>query len=81
MGVQLMLWDTRRWVLKSCECFGYVFKHGVVDSAACVVPVNVHAQVPLTFPFQFAFVMFIEDGGTVLGMFMLNILDAKIVHT
>ncbi len=76
-----MLWDTRRLVLKSPECFGYVFKHGDVDSAACVVPINVHAQVPLTFPFLFAFVMFIEDGGKVLGMFTPNLLDAKIVHT
>ena len=81
VGVWLMLRDTRRWVLKSRECFGYVFKHGDVDSAACVVPVNVHAQVSLTFPFQFALVMFIEDGGKVLGMFSPNIFDAKIVHT
>ncbi len=76
-----MLRDTRRWLLKLRECFRYVFKHGDVVSAACVVPVNVHAQVPLTFPFQFAFVMFIADGGKVLGMFAPNILDAKIVHT
>jgi hypothetical protein len=71
----------QRWVLKSRECFEYVFKHGDVDSAACVVPVNAHAQVPLNFPFQFTFVMFIEDGGKVLSMFLPNILDAKIVHT
>ena len=67
--------------MKLRECFGYVFKHGDMDSATCVVPVNVHAQVSLTFPFQFAFVMFIEDRGKVLGMFLPNILDAKIVHT
>ena len=71
VGVRLMLWDMRRWVLKSCESVGYVFKHGDVDSEACVVLVKVHAQVLLTFPFQFAFVMFVEDGGKLLSMFTL----------
>ncbi len=74
MGVRLMLRDTQRWVLKLRQCFGYIFKHGDVDSTACVVPVNVHAQVPLTSPFQFAFVIFIEDGGKVLSMFSPNMM-------
>ena len=78
--VWLMLWDTWRWVLKTSECFRDIFKHGDADSSTCVVPVNVHAQVLLTIPIQFAFVVFIEDRDKVFGMFGSNILDAKVVH-
>ncbi len=68
-------------MLKTCECFGYIVEHGDVDSLSCVIPVDVHAKIPLSIPFMRALVVLVEGGGKVFGMFAANILDAKIVHT
>ncbi len=76
-----MLRDAWRCMLKMCERFGGVVKHGGVDSLSRVIPVNGHAQVSLTVPIMRALVVLDENGGKVFGMFAANILDAKIVHT
>ena len=67
--------------MKTCERFGDVVKHGGVDSSSCVVPVDDHAQVPLTVPIVQALVVLAENGAKVFSVFAANILDAKIVHT
>ena len=64
-----------------CERFGDVVKHGGVDSSSHVIPVDGHAQVPLTIPIVQALVVLAENGGKVFSMFAANILNAKIVHT
>ncbi len=67
--------------MKTCERFGDIVEHGDVDSSSRVIPVDVHAKIPLTIPIVQAFVVLAEDGDKVFGMFAANILDAKIVHT
>ncbi len=76
-----MLRDAWRCMLKMCEHFGDVVKHGGVDSLSCVILVDGHAQVTLTIPNVRALVVIAENGGKVFGVFAANILDAKIVHT
>ncbi len=68
-------------MLKMCEHFGDIFEHGDMDSSSCVIPVDVHAEIPLTIPIVRALVVLAEDGGEVFGVFVADILDAKIVHT
>ena len=68
-------------MLKTCECFGDIVEHGDMDSSSRVIPVDVHAKIPLTIPIVQALVVFAEDGGEVCGVFAVDILDAKIVHT
>jgi hypothetical protein len=48
---------------------------------SCVIPVNVHAKIPLTIPIVQALVVLAEDGGEVFGMFAANIRDAKVIRT
>ncbi len=81
MRVRLVLRDAWRCTLKTCECFGDILEHGDVDSSSRVIPVDVHAKIPLTVPIMRALVVLAEDGGKVIGVFVANILDAKIVHT
>ncbi len=64
-----------------CERFGDIVEHGDVDSSSHVIPVDVHAEIPLTIPIVQVLVLFAEDGGKVFGVFAADILDAKIVHT
>ncbi len=68
-------------MLKTLEHFGDIVEHGDMDSSSRVIPVDVHAKIPLTIPIMRALVVFAEDGGEVFGVFMADILDAKIVHT
>ncbi len=75
-----MLRDAWRCMLKTCEHFGDVVKHGGVDSSSRVIPVDGHTKVPLTVPIVRALVVLAENGGKVFGVFTANILDAKIVH-
>jgi hypothetical protein len=75
-----MLRDAWRCMLKMCERFGDIVKHGGVDSSSHVIPVDSHAQVPLTIPIVQALVVLAENGGKVFGVFPADILDAKIVH-
>jgi hypothetical protein len=81
MGVRLVLRDAWRCMLKTCERFGDIVEHEDVDSPSHVIPVNVHAKIPLTIPIVQALVVFAEDGGEVFGVFAADILDAKIIHT
>ncbi len=74
-----MLGFLGRRVLKTSECLGHVFKHEDMYFFVAVVPVYVHSQVALAIPILRAFVMLIEDGGKVFGMFTSNVLDAKVV--
>jgi hypothetical protein len=50
MGIRLVLTDVWRFVLELCESLRDVFEHGDVDSAFRLIPVNVHAEVPLAIP-------------------------------
>ncbi len=68
-------------MLKTCERFRDIVEHGDVDSSSCVIPVNAHAEIPLTNPIVRALVVLAEDGGMVFGVFAADLLDAKIVHT
>jgi hypothetical protein len=68
-------------MLKTCERFGDIVKHGGMDSSSRVIPVDGHAQIPLTVPIMRALVVLAENGGKVFGVFAANILAAKIVHT
>jgi hypothetical protein len=80
MGVRLVLRDAWRCMLKTCERFGDIVKHGDVDSSSRVIPVDAHAKISFTVPIMQALVVFAEDGGKVSGVFAANILDAKIIH-
>ncbi len=79
--VRLILRDAWRCMWKTCERFGEVVKHGGVDSSSRVIPVNGHAQVPLTVLILRALVVLAENGGKVFGVFAADILDAEIVLT
>ncbi len=76
-----MLRDAWRCMLKMCEHFGDVVKHGGVDSSTHIISVNGHAQVSLTVPIRQALVVLAANGGKVFSVFAADILDAKIVHT
>ena len=67
-------------MLKTCERFGDMVKHGDVDSSSCVIPVDVHAKIPLTIRIMCALLVLAENGCAVFGMFTADILDAKIVR-
>jgi hypothetical protein len=77
----LVLRNVWRCMLKMCERFGDINKHGDVDSLSRVIPVDVHAKIPLSIPIVQALVVLAEGGGKLFGMFAADILDAKIVHT
>ncbi len=68
-------------MLKTCERFRDIVEHGDVYSSSCVIPVNVHAEIPLTILIMRALVVLAENGCEVFGVFTAIILDAKIVHT
>jgi hypothetical protein len=76
-----MLRDAWRCILKRCESFGEVVKHGGVDNLSRVISVDGHAQVPLTVPILRALVVLAENGGKVRGVFAADIIDAKNFHT
>ena len=76
-----MLRDAWRCMLKRCERFEEVVKYGGVDSSSRVIPVDGHAQVPLTIPIVQALAVLAENGGKVFGVFAADILNAKIIHT
>ncbi len=67
--------------MKTCEHFGDIVECGDVDSLSRVIPVDVHAKIPLTVPIVQALVVFADDGGKVFGVFAADILDAKVAHT
>ena len=46
----MMLRDAWSWMLKTCECFGDVVEHGGVDCSSYLIPVDGHAEVPLSVP-------------------------------
>jgi hypothetical protein len=69
MGVRLVLRDAWRCMLKTCERFGDIVEHGDMDSLSRVIPVDVHAKIPLTVPIMRALVVFAEDGGKVFSVF------------
>ncbi len=77
----MVLWDAWGSMLKTFECFGDIVKHGDVDSLFRVIPVAVHAKIPLTIPIVQALVVLAEDGGKVFGVFAVDKFDYKIVHT
>ena len=68
-------------MLKTCERFRDIVKHGDVNSSSRAIPVNIHAKILLTVPIVQALVVLAEDGGEVFCMFTADILDAKIAHT
>ncbi len=61
MGVRLVLRDAWRCMLKTCEHFGDIVKHGDVDSSSRVIPINVHAKILLTIPIVRALVVLAKD--------------------
>jgi hypothetical protein len=65
-------------MLKTCELFGDIVKHGDVDSLSRVIPVHVHAKIPLTIPIMQALVVLAEDGGEVFGVFAPTYLMPKL---
>jgi hypothetical protein len=78
MGIWLMLRDVSWLVLELCEGFGDVFKY--MDRPSCVIPVDVHAKVPLTVPIMGALVVLAESGGDMFGVVTTNVLDAQIIY-
>jgi hypothetical protein len=79
MWVRLVLGFLGRRVLKTSECLRHVFEHGDMYSFVAGVSVYVHSQVALAIPTLQAFVMLVEDGGKVFGVFASDVLDAKVV--
>jgi Na+/proline symporter len=82
MGVMLLLRTPWWLVLEACEGFGDILEHGYVDGLSHVVPVDVHAEVPLHVIIVGALIVLAEnEEGEVFGMLTANILDAKIIRT
>ncbi len=81
MRIWLMLWATWWLVLKSCQCFRDIVKHGYMYSSSCVVPIKIHAKVLLSVPVVQAPVVFAEDGSKMFGMFAAYIFYSKVIHT
>jgi hypothetical protein len=82
MGVMLVLRTPWWLVLEACEGFGDILEHGYVDGLSHVVPVDVHAEVPLHVIIVGALIVLAEnEEGEVFGMLTANILDAKIIRT
>jgi hypothetical protein len=67
-------------VLEADKCLRYVIKHGDMDTFGDVVPVDSHSKIACAAPFLGAFVVFFQDAGEVLNMFMANGFDAKVVY-
>jgi hypothetical protein len=67
-------------MLETNECLRYVIEHGDMDTFVDIVPVNSHSEIACAAPVLGAFVMFFQDAGEVLNMFMAHVFDAKIVH-
>ncbi len=80
MQMWLMLWGTWWLVLKSCQCFRDIVKHGYMYSLSCVVPIEIHAKVLLSVPVMQAPVVFAEDGGEMFGVFVAYIFYSKVVN-
>ncbi len=55
-------------------------KHGDMDIFVDVVPVNIHSEIACAAPVLGAFVVFFQDAGEVLNVFMANVFDAKVVN-
>ena len=55
--------------------------HGDVYATVCVVPFDGESDVSFTFPFMGCFVVFIDGGEEVFGMFLSNVFHSKIVDT
>ena len=51
MGVRLMLGFSRSLVLETDEGLFHIFRHGDVDFAFVIVPINHEPEVPCAFPF------------------------------
>ncbi len=81
MRTWLMLWGMWCLVLKSCQCFRDIVKHGYMYSSSFVVPIEIHAEVSLSVPVVRAPVVFAEDGDKMFGMFTSYIFYSKVVHT
>ncbi len=66
-------------VLESNECLRYIIKHGDMDIFVDVVPVYIYSEIACAAPVLGAFVVFFQDTGAVLNVFMADVFDAKIV--
>ncbi len=60
-------------VLEADECLRYVIKHGDIDTFVDVVPVDSHSKIACITPVLGAFVVFFQDAGDVLNVFMADI--------
>jgi hypothetical protein len=67
-------------MLELNECLKYTIEHGDMDVFVDVVPVNIHSKIACTIPVLGEFVVFIQDAGEVLDMFMANVFDAEVVN-
>jgi hypothetical protein len=68
-------------VLELHKGLGDIVKHRVLDPAAIVVPIHVHAKVVLSVPVNGTFVVFVENFCEMFGVLPPNVLDAKVVDT
>ena len=59
---------------------GYIIEHGDMDIVVDVVPVDIHSEIACAAPVLGAFVVFFQDAGEVLVVFMANVFDAKVVY-
>ncbi len=75
-GIAMLLWGC---VLVLVEGGGHVARHGQVDGAFVVVPLEGNATVEFTFPVTRRFVVFFESGVQVVGMLCADIFYSKIV--
>jgi hypothetical protein len=67
-------------MLEADECLSYVIKNGKMDTFVDVVPVDSHSKIACATPVLGAFVVFFQDAGEVLVVFMANVFDAKVVY-
>ncbi len=67
-------------VLESNECLRYIIKHRDMNIFVDVVPVNIHSKIACATPVLGAFVVFFQDAGEVLNMFMADVFDAEVVN-
>ena len=70
----------RQCMVELYECLFYVEEHGEVDLLALIIPVEINAEVALSFQIMGDGVMILEDGHEVLRMLFANAFYFKVVN-
>jgi hypothetical protein len=76
-GVLLLCWGL---VTKLVEFVGNVFGHGEIHVSLGIVPIELYAAIESTGPIGLDCIVFGEGINEMLGMFVADVFDAKVVN-